>query len=110
MSNYSELLQNPKWQKKRLEILERDKFTCRSCNADWKTLHVHHLYYDNKLKPWEYKEWDLITLCEDCHELLHLFEKSDFDMLYTNLVTTCILNHISDNLYKDIEERKKRNG
>jgi 5-methylcytosine-specific restriction endonuclease McrA len=28
---YSELLKSPKWQKKRLEIMSRDKFTCKKC-------------------------------------------------------------------------------
>jgi hypothetical protein len=68
---YSELLKNPKWQKKRLEILQRDNFRCRSCDDDLNTLHVHHWNYDNQLNPWEYKDDDLITLCETCHEALH---------------------------------------
>ena len=29
--NYSEQLKSPKWQKKRLEIMQRDKFTCQLC-------------------------------------------------------------------------------
>ena len=65
---YSEKLKDPRWQKKRLEILQRDEFTCRSCFDDSKTLHVHHRYYERGLEPWEYPNSSLITLCYDCHE------------------------------------------
>ncbi len=65
--NYSELLTNPLWQKKRLEIMNRDAFTCQKCNHTDTTLNVHHLKYHNGLKPWEYLDVDLITLCKDCH-------------------------------------------
>ena len=69
--NYSDLLKDPRWQKKRLEILQRDDFRCQSCDDNTSTLHVHHLKYDNDLKPWEYENDDLITLCETCHEAYH---------------------------------------
>ena len=68
MSQYSELLKHPKWQRKRLEILKRDEFTCRRCDETDKTLHVHHGYYRRGLNPWEYEDETLFTLCEDCHE------------------------------------------
>jgi len=67
---YSELLKDPRWQKKRLKILERDKFTCQRCSDDKKTLNVHHLFYLKNLKPWEYDESQLKTLCESCHSFL----------------------------------------
>lgn len=65
---YSEKLRDPRWQKKRLEILSRDEFTCRNCGDTETTLHVHHKYYERNLEPWEYPEEALITLCEICHE------------------------------------------
>lgn len=68
MSIYTEKLKHPKWQKKRLEILSRDNFTCRRCDSDSTTLHVHHKIYEKGKEPWEYDEKLLITLCADCHE------------------------------------------
>lgn len=65
---YSEKLKDPRWQKKRLEILDRDKFTCQSCFDTTKTLHVHHLDYEKGLDPWDYPGHYLMTMCEDCHE------------------------------------------
>lgn len=64
---YSEKLKDPRWQKLRLKILERDKWTCQSCTATEHTLHVHHCYYKIGLEPWEYPEQSLITLCDECH-------------------------------------------
>ena len=68
---YSEQIKHPKWQKKRLEILERDKFTCQNCEAKNDTLHVHHYIYRKNMKLWEYRNCDLITFCEDCHDEWH---------------------------------------
>ena len=63
---YSEKLKDPKWQKKRLKILERDNWTCQKCLSTKKTLHVHHKHY-LKCDPWEYPDKALISLCEECH-------------------------------------------
>lgn len=65
-SNYSEKLRDPRWQKRRLETMERDDWACRSCRDKTKPLHVHHLWYEGE--PWEAPDEALVTLCEDCHE------------------------------------------
>jgi hypothetical protein len=70
MSNkYSELLTDPRWQKKRLEILERDKWTCQFCGDIETTLHVHHKEYLRGKKPWEYEDANFQTLCKNCHTI-----------------------------------------
>jgi len=75
---YIEKLKNPKWQKKRLEILNRDNFKCRNCESDEKCLQIHHLIY-NDCEPWEYENRNLITLCEDCHK------EEEFQKNFTNM-------------------------
>lgn len=65
---YSEKLKDPRWQKKRLEILNRDNFECKHCGSKEKTLHVHHTYYGRNLDPWEAENKWLVTLCFECHE------------------------------------------
>jgi len=67
MTTYSEKLLDPRWQKKRLEILSRDQFTCMICFDSASTLHVHHRIYRPKTEPWDYPEWALVTLCASCH-------------------------------------------
>lgn len=65
---YSEKLRDPRWQKKRLEILQRDEWKCQACGDKEAPLHIHHIFYDIGKDPWDYKNRHLITLCEDCHE------------------------------------------
>ena len=65
---YYEKLKDPRWQKKRLEILNRDEFTCKICNDTKSTLHIHHKYYEYGNDPWDYPDNCFITLCADCHE------------------------------------------
>lgn len=66
--DYAQKLKDPRWQKKRLEILSRDHWRCSSCLTDEKTLHIHHLFYFKGKNPWEINNGFLITLCEDCHK------------------------------------------
>lgn len=80
---YAELLQDPRWQKRRLEIFNRANFACEFCGATDKTLHAHHLIYIKGAKPWEYDEAQLACLCADCHELWHLLKASLNDAVAT---------------------------
>lgn len=68
--SYSEKLRDPRWQKKRLEILNRDEFTCQFCGEKEITLNIHHFCYDKSGNPWAVNDWDLVTVCEDCHHLI----------------------------------------
>jgi hypothetical protein len=68
MKTYFEKLKDPRWQRKRLEIMQRDDFKCRTCNSETKTLNVHHIRYFKGREPWDYRDWYLVTLCEDCHK------------------------------------------
>jgi hypothetical protein len=62
---YSEKLKDPRWQRKRLEVMQRDGFTCLCCGDTKTTLNVHHKQYHGD--PWEAPMDSLETLCEDCH-------------------------------------------
>lgn len=64
--SYSEKLRDPRWQKKRLEVLEAAEWKCHSCGKKDKELHVHHPYYLKNTDPWDHP-W-LVALCKDCHE------------------------------------------
>jgi len=61
--SYSDKLKNPLWQRKRLEILQRDNFQCQSCLTTTKELNVHHFNY--RKEPWESEDFELVTLCVD---------------------------------------------
>ncbi|MDD5510875.1 MAG: hypothetical protein PHI12_08695 [Dehalococcoidales bacterium] len=67
-TDYAQKLKDPRWQKKRLEILARDEWTCQKCLDTESTLIVHHRLYISGNDPWDYPDDFLITLCETCHE------------------------------------------
>ena len=68
LTAYQQKLLDPRWQKKRLAILERDEWTCQKCFDSETTLHVHHRYYAKGKDPWDYHDALLVTLCAECHE------------------------------------------
>jgi hypothetical protein len=65
---YSDKLKNPKWQKRRLEVLQRDNFSCKYCQDTLTELHVHHKEY--KGEPWDAPSELLETVCKHCHLVL----------------------------------------
>ena len=70
MSNWSAKLKDPRWQKLRLKVMERDGWKCVICDSNDKVLHVHHIVYDRRNpNPWEYDAETLQTLCRECHKV-----------------------------------------
>src|SRR6266567_1990017 len=73
---YGASLFDPRWKTKRLEILNRDSYSCVVCKKN-ENLQVHHRQYhflvrENKFKPpWDYDNYLLISLCESCHKRGH---------------------------------------
>jgi hypothetical protein len=86
VTTYKEQLLDPRWQRRRLEILERDGFACRMCGSQDKTLHVHHVAYaPDRSPPWETVSEMLITLCAGCHEDEHGRHRESMYQLQTML-------------------------
>lgn len=113
--DYLEALASPQWQKKRLEIMQRDNFTCQYCGCKDKTLHIHHKVYKNGKKPWEYDDKYLITLCDKCHEYI----TNDKNRLYEQFIyvrdnmreygfSDAILNAILEHIGAFFERRKEK--
>ncbi|REK40916.1 MAG: HNH endonuclease [Actinobacteria bacterium] len=66
---YREKLIDPRWQKKRLEVLELYGWACAWCGSESKGLHVHHSLYMRGRDPWDYPPDQLVALCFECHDL-----------------------------------------
>lgn len=107
--NYSEKLKHPKWQRKRLKILQRDNFTCQLCGDTETELHINHLKY--KGEPHEIPNRFLETLCKICHALKHstpkhyiIFADKIKDLygnnviVYANQVKDVFFAHFNPNL------------
>lgn len=67
---------DPRWQKKRLEVMQERHFTCEICYAKDQTLNVHHKQYISNKDVWDYENCQLSVICQDCHKQLH--EQPDF--------------------------------
>lgn len=84
MSTYWEKLQDPRWQRRRLEIFGRAGFKCEACGNDKLQLHCHHKIYHKGREPWEYTDRELACLCDMCHEKWHE-AKDDIDAIVSEL-------------------------
>lgn len=62
---------DPRWQKKRLEVMERAGWACEWCGTKTEKLNVHHGYYLPNREPWEYPNESLWCMCEECHQEAH---------------------------------------
>lgn len=83
---YKEQLTDPRWQKKRLQILERDNWTCQMCGSTEKQLHVHHFTYKSKNMAWDALNEDLVAWCCDCHFITHI---NNLTGLESELISYC---------------------
>lgn len=73
-AQYEQDLKDPRWQVLAKRIRYRDNDRCKICGCEKRKgmeMNVHHLKYYSNRKPWECDEFDLITLCRDCHRKLH---------------------------------------
>ena len=96
---YAEQCRKPAWQKKRLQILERAGWKCQYCKAEDQTLAIHHRYYVKGRAPWEYPDFALVAVCEDCHAGQRAFEKENvplsgrfMDVMFSPLGDEAILD------------------
>lgn len=73
---YVELLRDRRWQRRRLEIFQRDDFKCVKCGCENPEVqvHCHHKYYRWGRAPWDYPDDALDTRCEKCHRITELLK------------------------------------
>jgi 5-methylcytosine-specific restriction endonuclease McrA len=90
IKTYSEKLRDPRWQRKRLTIMQRAGFKCEACGRTQETLHVHHLIY-TRGDPWEVDDRYLECLCSTCHaarEEVNSMHRAIFEMRPTSEIIT----------------------
>jgi len=76
LSAFWEKYKDPRWQRRRLEIMQNVGFCCEGCGSTSKTLNVHHKLYRKGHEPWEYNDLELMCLCEECHEGWHWLKEN----------------------------------
>lgn len=66
---YQALYRDPRWQRKKNLILQRDVYRCRDCTNGTVELQVHHCRYPGRGRPpWEIDDEFLLTVCDPCHK------------------------------------------
>lgn len=111
---YKEKLLDVRWQKRRLEILEKDHWACRACETKSGTMHVHHLWYVDG-NPWDAPDDALVTLCSKCHEHAPVINWKqaflDMNLCESELLYIAIMLHWrrkkADELTKPVQEKFK---
>lgn len=91
---YEFLLTRRAWKAKREMILARDNHRCTLCGrkeSEEVSLHVHHKHYIYGLDPWEYKDSELTTLCEECHSKVHLEQEIPVYRLENGILKKVVL-------------------
>lgn len=72
----------------RQAVLERDAYRCRFCGQANNHLHVHHIVYRSQGGPHE--GWNLITLCDEHHALVHSNKRRYMPLLRAVIWTTYV--------------------
>ena len=65
---------NKKWTDKRAKILKRDGYECQNCRRYYKTKEarvVHHIYFFEDYSELGLQNWNLVSLCNECHNKMH---------------------------------------
>jgi len=63
-----------KWDRLRSSILRRDGYQCQLCKRYGKQTagsHVHHIFPAENYEQYQFTAWNLITLCQACHNRMH---------------------------------------
>jgi len=63
-----------RWKSKREKVLRRDEYLCRECKRYGKTTAaatVHHIHPAEKHPEWRLASWNLVSLCDGCHNKMH---------------------------------------
>lgn len=108
---YLDQLKSPKWQKKRLDILNIRGFKCEKCKSEDEQLHVHHRFYIANRKAWEYDNDVFQVLCHICHEIEHKKEdinkRIDSKWIYLIAQIELLTYDEYDNILSIIQSAKK---
>jgi len=62
------------WRSKRAKVLRRDQYECRECKRYGKSrpaTTVHHINPLESQPQWRLESWNLLSLCNTCHEKMH---------------------------------------
>lgn len=77
----------PEYRKLIKQVMERDNYECQVCHEKGKRICVHHILPYLLYKECRYDEYNLLTLCEECHRGYHSYCGGSSKMVNVNLTT-----------------------
>lgn len=82
----AKLYRDDTWRRKRLEIYNRDNCTCQKCGKKLaiNEFCVHHISYQKDIRPAEYDNSWLVTLCMGCHYKEHKHDLPNDNWLFVD--------------------------
>ena len=103
-NDYAKKLQDPRWQRKRLEVMQAAGWKCVICGDKDEELNVHHPAYSAYHEPWEYS--NLQCICRTCHTIQHLPKEKM--MLHAKQIVTkhVVVTHRNEFLQNKKEKQK----
>lgn len=107
-SSYSDALQDPRWQKRRLEILSAADWACEDCGRKDRAFDIHHNFYIRAFRnqPWRYENDLVMALCKPCHKFRQDFEEALFIAIARRLRRTNIADleaYAWDQIYDEVK-------
>ena len=94
---------DPRWQRLRLQVMDRDLWRCVACGDTKSTLHVHHKLYCGDI--WDSPPEDLQTLCNSCHMSLGQHPKAG--VWYQEICQIRREVHVANNWHEKPEKIEK---
>lgn len=98
---------SPKWTSKRGRILRRDSYECQNCKRYFKTktaTTVHHIYFYEDYPELALLSWNLISLCNDCHNKMHNRVSDEPTNLGIELQNKIKIKNEFENLYPPLKK------
>lgn len=93
-----EFYHQPKWKSLRKSILVRDKYMCQRCKENGlmrEAEQVHHIFPREQYHEYEYCRWNLISLCNKCHNEMHNRFNGELSQIGLRLLkATALINNI----------------
>jgi len=102
-----------RWKHLRKAVLRRDQYTCQECKRYGKRREaalVHHAIPRRNFPELEWSPWNLVSLCPDCHEKMHLRASEDLSLTGIALARRMLKKAGKDDGYLRELERRRTEG
>ena len=102
-----------RWEHLRQKIMRRDNYMCRECLRFGRHRQgemVHHAIPREDFPELEWTAWNLVTLCNACHERMHLRVSNELSQAGIDLATRILRSEGKDIGYLRELERRRTEG